>query len=234
MTASHKNKFRSAATAALVVTAVCIPFIAVRAVQAATSAPATSSTAAAPARSVETAARAGAMAPDFTLTDAAGKSHTLSSYKGKWVVLEWVNYDCPFVKKHYGSGNMQKLQKAALDKGAVWLSINSSAPGKQGHFEGAALTKRIADEKAAPAAYLIDADGKVGKEYKAKTTPAMYVINPEGKVVYTGAIDDKASTDQEDVATAKNYVTAALDAGIAGKAVETASTQSYGCGVKYK
>lgn len=234
MTAPKKNVFRSAATAALVVTAVSIPFIAVRAVQAASSAPATSAAPAAPARPVETAPLPGAMAPDFTLTDAAGKSHTLSSYKGKWVVLEWVNYDCPFVKKHYGSGNMQKLQKAALDKGAVWLSINSSAPGKQGHFEGAALTKRIADEKAVPAAYLIDADGKVGKEYKAKTTPAMFVINPEGKVVYAGAIDDKSSTDKEDVATAKNYVTAALDAGIAGKAVETASTQSYGCGVKYK
>jgi peroxiredoxin len=232
MTASKKSKFRSAATAALVVSALSIPFIAVRAVQAATSAPATP--AAASAAHVETAPRPGAMAPDFTLSDATGKTHTLSSYKGKWVVLEWVNYDCPFVKKHYGSGNMQKLQKAALDKGAVWLSINSSAPGKQGHFEGTALTKRIADTKAVPAAYLIDADGKVGMEYKAKTTPTMFVINPEGKVVYAGAIDDKASTDQEDVATAKNYVTAALEAGMAGKVVQTASTQSYGCGVKYK
>jgi peroxiredoxin len=238
MTAPKQNVFRSAATAALVVSALSIPFVAVRAVQAATSAPATSAPAtsapAAPAAHVETAPRPGAMAPDFTLTDAAGKSHSLSSYKGKWVVLEWVNYDCPFVKKHYGSGNMQKLQKAAMDKGAVWLSINSSAPGKQGHFEGAALTQRIAEAKAAPAAYLIDADGKVGMEYKAKTTPTMFVINPEGKVVYAGAIDDKASTDQEDVATARNYVTAALDAGMAGKAVQTASTQSYGCGVKYK
>ena len=237
MTAPKKSVVRSAATAALVVSALSIPFIAVRAVHAAASAPATSAPAApaaAPAAHVETAPRPGAMAPDFTLTDAAGKSHTLSSYKGKWVVLEWVNYDCPFVKKHYGSGNMQKLQKAALDKGAVWLSINSSAPGKQGHFEGAALTKRIAEAKAVPAAYLIDADGKVGKEYKAKTTPAMFVIGPDGKVVYAGAIDDKASTDEEDVATAKNYVTAALDAGMAGKVVQTASTQSYGCGVKYK
>lgn len=237
MTAPIKNMFRSAANAALVVSALSIPFIAVRAVQAAASAPATSSTTAAPAAAaahVETAPRPGAMAPGFTLTDASGKSHSLSSYKGKWVVLEWVNYDCPFVKKHYDSGNMPKLQKAALDKGAVWLSINSSAPGKQGHFEGAELGKRIADAKAVPAAYLIDADGKVGMEYKAKTTPTMFVINPEGKVVYAGAIDDKASTDREDVATAKNYVTAALDAGMAGKAVQTASTQSYGCGVKYK
>lgn len=233
MTAPKQNMFRSAATAALLVSALGIPFVAVRAVQAVTSAPATSDPAA-PAAHVETAPRPGAMAPDFTLTDAAGKSHTLSSYKGKWVVLEWVNYDCPFVKKHYDSGNMQKLQKAALDKGAVWFSINSSAPGKQGHFEGAALTKRIADAKAAPAAYLIDADGKVGMEYKAKTTPTMFVINPEGKVVYAGAIDDKASTDQEDVPTATNYVTAALEAGMAGKVVQTSSTRSYGCGVKYK
>ena len=238
MTAPKQNVFRSAATAALVVSALSIPFLAVRAVQAAVSAPATSATsapAAAPAVAhVETAPRPGAMAPDFTLSDAAGKSHTLSSYQGKWVVLEWVNYDCPFVKKHYNSGNMQKLQKAALDKGAVWLSINSSAPGKQGHFEGAALAKRIAEAKAVPAAYLVDADGKVGMEYKAKTTPTMFVINPDGKVVYAGAIDDKASTDEEDVATARNYVTAALDAGMAGKVVQTASTQSYGCGVKYK
>ena len=229
MTAPIKSLFRSAANAALVVSALSIPFIAVRAVQAAVSAPATTAAA-----HVETAPRPGAMAPDFTLMDASGKSHSLSSYKGKWVVLEWVNYDCPFVKKHYDSGNMPKLQKAALDKGAVWLSINSSAPGKQGHFEGAELGKRIADAKAVPAAYLLDADGKVGMEYKAKTTPTMFVINPEGKVVYAGAIDDKASTDREDVATAKNYVTAALDAGMAGKAVQTASTQSYGCGVKYK
>lgn len=178
--------------------------------------------------------RPGATAPGFTLNDATGKAHSLSDYKGKWVVLEWVNYDCPFVKKHYGSGNMQKLQAAAKAKGAVWLSINSSAPGKQGHFEGAALNKRIADAKAVPAAYLVDPDGKVGKAYSAKTTPQMFIINPEGTVVYAGAIDDKPSTDKEDVATAKNYVTVALDAAMAGKAVETASTQSYGCGVKYK
>lgn len=178
--------------------------------------------------------RPGALAPEFTLSDAGGKSRSLADYKGKWVVLEWVNYDCPFVKKHYGSGNMQKLQAAAKTKGAVWLSINSSAPGKQGHFAGAELAKRIADEKAAPEAYLLDPDGKVGKTYNAKTTPTMFIINPEGLVVYAGAIDDKASTDREDIATAKNYVQAALDAGMAGKPVETAATQAYGCGVKYK
>jgi hypothetical protein len=150
------------------------------------------------------------------------------------VVLEWVNYECPFVRKHYGSGNMQKLQAGARAKGAVWLSINSSAPGKQGHYEGAELGKRMADVKAQPDAYLQDPEGKVGKAYLAKTTPTMFVINPEGMVVYAGAIDDKPSTDKEDVAKARNYVQAALDAGLAGKPVETAATTSYGCGVKYK
>jgi peroxiredoxin len=178
-------------------------------------------------------AKPGSLAPEFTLSDSKGNKHSLSSFKGKWVVLEWVNYDCPFVKKHYGSGNMQKLQKVAQDKGVVWLSINSSAPGKQGNFEGTELAKRITDSKAMPTAYLLDSDGLVGKEYKAKTTPSMFVINPEGRVVYAGAIDDRPSVDPEDIAGSKNYVQAALDAGMAGKAIETASTQSYGCGVKY-
>ncbi len=181
-----------------------------------------------------TAPHPGANALDFTLPDAAGKNHSLSQYRGKWVVLEWVNYDCPFVKKHYGSGNMQALQKASRKKGAVWLSINSSAPGKQGHFEGQELTKRISDNKAQPDAYLVDPDGKVGQSYKAKTTPTLFVIDPTGKVVYAGAIDDKPSADKEDIAGAKNYVQAALEAGMAGKPVEPASTTSYGCGVKYK
>lgn len=183
---------------------------------------------------VVTAPRPGATAPDFTLPDAAGKNHSLSQYRGKWVVLEWVNYDCPYVKKHYGSGNMQALQKASREKGAVWLSINSSAPGKQGHFEGQELAKRISDNKSQPDAYLVDPEGKVGQSYKAKTTPTLFVIDPGGKIVYAGAIDDKPSADKEDIAGAKNYVQAALDAGMAGKPVETASTTSYGCGVKYK
>jgi peroxiredoxin len=175
----------------------------------------------------------GSLAPEFTLPDAKGVKHSLSQYKGKWVVLEWVNYDCPFVKKHYESNNMQKMHKMAQDKGIVWLSINSSAPGKQGNFEGAELTKRIAESKAMPTAYLLDPDGKVGKEYKAKTTPSMFVINPNGLVVYAGAIDDRPSSDPEDVVGAKNYVEAALMAGMAGKPIETATTQSYGCSVKY-
>ncbi|MEO7426972.1 MAG: thioredoxin family protein [Fibrobacteria bacterium] len=176
----------------------------------------------------------GALAPDFTLPDGAGKNHSLSDSRGKWVVLEWVNYDCPFVKKHYGSGNMQALQKAARAKGAVWLSINSSALGKQGHFEGQELTRRMTSLKAEPDAYLLDPEGKVGRLYKAKTTPSMFVIDPEGKVIYAGAIDDRPSTDQEDIAGSKNYVRAALEAGMAGKPVETSATTSYGCGVKYK
>jgi peroxiredoxin len=189
-------------------------------------------TASAPVRTV--APRPGAEAPDFSLPDAQRKTRSLSGYRGKWVVLEWVNYDCPFVKKHYGSGNMQKLQADARAKGAVWLSVNSSAPGKQGHFEGAELARRMSEAKAAPDAYLLDPDGKVGKAYQAKTTPTLFVIDPEGKVVYAGAIDDKPSTDPEDIPVAKNYVRAALETAMAGKPVETASAPSYGCGVKYK
>jgi peroxiredoxin len=178
--------------------------------------------------------RPGAEAPAFSLPDAQGKNRSLADYRGKWVVLEWVNYDCPFVQKHYGSGNMQKLQSEARAKGVVWLSVNSSAPGKQGHFEGAELARRMAEVKAGPDAYLLDPDGKVGKAYQAKTTPTLFVINPEGTVMYAGAIDDKPSTDQEDIPAAKNFVRAALDAAMAGKPVETASAPSYGCGVKYK
>lgn len=180
-----------------------------------------------------TAPRPGASAPEFSLPDAAGKTHALSGYRGKWVVLEWVNYDCPFVKKHYGSGNMQKVQKTARGKGVVWLSINSSAPGKQGHFAGTELTQRIVDSKADVDGYLLDPDGVVGKAYKAKTTPHMFVIDPQGMVVYAGAIDDKPSTDKADIAGAKNHVQAALEAGMAGKPVETASSTPYGCNVKY-
>ncbi len=176
----------------------------------------------------------GSPAPAFTLPDAGGAPVTLAGFAGKTVVLEWVNFDCPFVKKHYsGSGNMPKLQAEAKAKGVVWLSICSSAAGKQGNFAGDALTARLAAEKAAPSHYLIDADGAVGKAYGAVTTPQMVVIDGTGVVRYHGAIDSIRSTDAADVAKATNHVSAALAALAAGKPVEPAATKPYGCGVKY-
>ena len=175
----------------------------------------------------------GQSAPDFSLSDITGKTNTLSSSKGKFVVLEWMNYDCPFVKKHYGTGNMQKLQKTYTEKGVIWLSINSSAAGKQGNYPPEKWVEMAKEKGAASTAILLDPDGKVGKLYGAKTTPNMFVINPEGVLIYAGAIDDKPTFAPEDVKTAKNYVAAALDAAMAGKPVETPSTQSYGCSVKY-
>ncbi|MCL4820380.1 MAG: thioredoxin family protein [Vicinamibacteria bacterium] len=179
------------------------------------------------------AAVVGQPAPEFTLTDSTGKSHSLSSFKGKFVVLEWNNFDCPFVVKHYGSGNMQKLQNTYTARGVVWLTVNSSAAGKQGHLQPAEVAGKLAERKAAPSAYLLDADGKAGKAYGAKTTPHMYVIDPKGTLVYAGAIDDKPSTDIADVAGARNHVAAALDEALAGKPVSVASSTPYGCSVKY-
>jgi peroxiredoxin len=179
------------------------------------------------------AAIVGETAPDFALTDTKGAKHNLSALKGKWVVLEWVNYECPFVQKHYGSGNMQKLQKDYTAKGVVWLSVNSSNVGKQGYFAPAEIESRSTQWGAAQSAYLIDTDGAVGRQYGAKTTPHMFVIDPTGKVVYAGGIDDKASTDKADIATAKNFVKAALDEALAGKPVTTTTSTPYGCSVKY-
>lgn len=172
-------------------------------------------------------------APDFALKDIDGKEYKLSSFKGKYVVLEWVNFDCPFVKKHYSSGNMQALQAEATKKGVIWLSICSSAPGKQGHFPIADLKKRIATEKAVPTAYLIDENGVVGKLYGAKTTPHMFVIDSIGKLRYAGAIDDMPSTKVDDIPKATNYVRAALDAVTNGRAVAVKSQTPYGCAVKF-
>jgi hypothetical protein len=186
-----------------------------------------------PAEPVRAAAVVGQPAPEFTVTDASGKSHALSAYKGKWVVLEWVNFECPFVKKHYGSGNMQKLQQAAVIKGAAWLTVNSSAPGKQGHYAPEMVLSMLKERGAQPSAYLLDSDGTMGRAYGAKTTPHMFVIDPKGTVVYAGGIDDKATTDVADVATAKNYVQAALDEAMAGKQVSTPTSTPYGCSVKY-
>lgn len=174
------------------------------------------------------------MAPEFTLKDSKGVSHNLSDFKGKYVVLEWINYDCPFVKKHYESNNMQSLQKEYTSKGVVWLSICSSSPGKQGNFDKETITKRSNEYKAKQTAYLIDEDGHVGQQYGAKTTPHCYVVSPEGVLIYAGAIDDNPSADQADVKTAKNYIKECLNASMNGKKVEVKSTKSYGCSVKYK
>lgn len=179
------------------------------------------------------AVKPGDAAPAFTLTDAAGNRHALNDHAGKWVVLEWVNFDCPFVRKQYNSGNMPALQKKWRDEGVIWFSLNSSAKGKQGHFAGEELTARIAAEKSAPTAYLVDTDGRTGKAYGAKTTPHMFVIDPKGKIVYAGAIDDKPTTKLSDVEGARNYVDEALTLARAGKPVKTPATGAYGCAVKY-
>lgn len=172
-------------------------------------------------------------APDFRLKDSNGKEHSLSDFKGKVVVLEWINYDCPFVKKHYDSKNMQSLQEKYTSKGVIWLAICSSAPGKQGNFTADEINKRSQNHGAKFTAYLIDEDGKVGKMYGAKTTPHMYIIDKDGKLVYAGGIDDKASTDVNDIKSAKNYVSSALDEVLEGKKVSVQSSTPYGCSVKY-
>jgi peroxiredoxin len=175
----------------------------------------------------------GEKAPDFTAADSNGKSHTLASYKGKIVVLEWLNHQCPFVKKHYGSGHMQELQKTYTGKGIIWLSVISSAPGKQGYSTPEQANSVTKEKGAAPTAVLLDPQGTVGKLYGAKTTPHMFIINADGVLVYNGAIDDAPSTDLGDIATAKNYVQSALDELLAGKPVSEATSQPYGCSVKY-
>jgi peroxiredoxin len=179
------------------------------------------------------AVKPGDAAPAFVLTDADGETHSLKDQAGKWVVLEWVNYDCPFVKRHYNSGSMPALQKEWRDKDVAWFSVNSSKAGSQGHFENPALKERIARERSAATAYLLDTDGKTGKAYGAQVTPHMFVINPEGKIVYAGAIDDKPTTKLADAGGATNHVSAALTAAMAGKPVSPAATKAYGCGVKY-
>ncbi len=176
----------------------------------------------------------GSPAPAFTLTDTKGKQHNLADFKGKYVVLEWVNFGCPFVKKHYESGNMQATQNKAVDKGVVWLSVCSSAKFKQGNMSAADWNEEIADRKMASTAVLIDESGEVGRAYGAKTTPHMYIVNPDGVLIYRGAIDDKPNTNKDDIPGARNYVLAALDESMAGKPVSTASTTPYGCSVKYK
>lgn len=176
----------------------------------------------------------GTTAPDFSLTDSKGKTQTVSQYKGKYVVLEWFNPECPFVKKHYGSGNMQKLQEELTAKGVVWLSIDSSAPGLEGNLSAEQAEKKITEWKTKQTALVLDPDGKAGRSYGAKNTPHMFVINPEGKIIYEGAIDSKASPNPADIASSTNYVKVALEESLAGKTVSNANTKPYGCSVKYK
>ncbi len=175
----------------------------------------------------------GAAAGNFKLTDMTGRTVSLADYRGKTVVLEWNNPGCPFVQKHYNSGNMQKTQAAARAGGAVWLSINSGAPGKQGHMTGAEAQSFVKTAKASPTAYLLDPRGVVGKGYGAKTTPHLYIVDPAGKLVYQGGIDDKPTAEAADIAGARNHVLAALAEVKAGKPVSTPETRPYGCSVKY-
>lgn len=176
----------------------------------------------------------GKPAPAFSLKDASGAEKSLADYKGKYVVLEWVNFGCPFVRKHYDTQNMQNLQKELTGKDVVWLSICSSAPGKQGYVEPSEVAATVKKEGSNASAYLLDSDGKVGKLYGARTTPEMYIINPEGTLIYSGAIDDNAKPDKDTVAGANNYVKAALAEAEAGKAVSNPTTKPYGCSVKYE
>jgi peroxiredoxin len=176
---------------------------------------------------------AGKPAPDFAVADTAGKTWKLADLQGKSVILEWTNHDCPYVQKHYSSGNMQDLQKEAAEAGYVWLSVISSAPGKQGHVSPAQADELTRSRAAAPAAVLLDESGDMGRAYGARTTPHMYVIDPAGTLVYMGGIDDIRSSDPADVPKAKNYVRAAMADLAAGKDVGQAVTPPYGCSVKY-
>jgi peroxiredoxin len=175
----------------------------------------------------------GKPAPDFTLPGQDGKPVKLSSLKGSWVVLEWFNKDCPFVRKHYGSQNMQGLQKKYAAKGVKWLSIVSSKPGKQGHLTAAEAVAVMKEQGMSSTAVLLDPKGDVGRLYQAKTTPHMFVVDPKGALVFMGGIDDKATADPEDIKGARNHVAAALDEGMAGKKISVPTTKPYGCSVKY-
>lgn len=177
---------------------------------------------------------AGEAAPDFTVTDTHNQTHSLSGYQGKIVVLEWFNHGCPFVKKYYNSGKMQEQQKAYTDKGVIWLSICSSAPGKQGYQTVEQANTTVTEKEIAATGIILDSEGEIGKKYGAKTTPHMFVIDSEGILVYNGAIDDKPTTKLEDLETAHNYVKAALEEIMAGGEVSTSTSVPYGCSVKYK
>jgi peroxiredoxin len=176
----------------------------------------------------------GQPAPDFTGVDTKGKTHALKDLRGKTVILEWTNDGCPYVQKHYGSGNMQKLQKDTTADGVVWLTVASSAPGTQGNLAPAEHDALMKKRDAAPTAVLVDEDGTIGHAYGAQTTPHMYIITPDGKLAYKGAIDDKPTADKVDIDGAQNYVRNALEQIGAGKPVDPSVTRAYGCSVKYK
>ena len=176
----------------------------------------------------------GQPAPEFTATDTKGVSHSLSDFRGKTVVLEWTNHDCPYVKKHYDTGNMQALQREATAEGVVWLTIISSAPGKQGYVTAEEADALTAERDAAPTAVLFDPEGTAGKAYGARTTPHMFVIDPEGTLVYMGGIDDRPTASKEDVEGARNYVREALTALGSGQDVPQSTSRPYGCSIKYK
>ncbi len=175
----------------------------------------------------------GAIAQDFKLTDMHGKTVQLSSFRGKTVVIEWHNPGCPFVMKHYDSGNMQATQTAARKQGAIWLTINSAAAGKQGHMKGPEAQKLVKEQGLNADHYLLDVKGVVGKAYAAKTTPHMYIVDGSGTLVYQGGIDDKPTANKADIKGARNHVAAALKEIKAGKSVSIAQSRPYGCSVKY-
>lgn len=175
----------------------------------------------------------GSQAPNFTATDSHGQTHSLNEYRGKYVVLEWHNHDCPYTRKHYVSGNMEALQREWTAKGVVWFTVISSAPGQQGYMTDAEENEYLEKMHADPTAVLIDPQGKLGRLFGAKTTPEMYVIDPEGKLIYEGAIDNRPTTDVSDINGADNYLSDALTEAMAGKPVEHPYTRSYGCSVKY-
>jgi hypothetical protein len=179
------------------------------------------------------AARVGDPAPLFAATDTHGRAQRLADYRGRWVVLEWHNQGCPYVRKHYDSGNMQRLQQTWTARGVVWLTVISSGPGLQGYVTAAEANAYAADRKAARTATILDPSGDLGHRYDARTTPHMFVINPRGVLIYNGAIDDKPSTEQTDIAGAVNHVGNALAESMVGRAVTVTTSRPYGCSVKY-
>ncbi len=176
----------------------------------------------------------GEAAPDFTLKDASGKTVKLSDYKGKHVVLEWTNPGCPFVQKHYNSGNMPATQKDAMGKGVVWLAVNSTEKASSDYLEPGKLVSWMKERQSVPSATLMDEEGTVGKSYGARTTPHMYIVNPQGQLIYAGGIDSIPSSRADDIAKATNYVKQGVGEALAGKQLTAATTRPYGCSIKYK